>query len=70
MKFQQMLLTRIQNSLQKSVHMVTCGSIEIFIHVYIKYLYFTECTHYVQCIKNVQSLQYFRICFHVNESNA
>ena len=31
---------------------------------------FTVFTHFVQCIKNVQSQQFFRIRFHVNERNA
>ena len=31
---------------------------------------FTVCTHFVQCIKTVQRLQYSMILFHVSESNA
>ena len=42
----------------KNVHIVTCGSFEILIYN-IKYLceihMFTVCTHFVQCIENVQS---------------
>ena len=62
----------------KSVHIVTCGSFKIFIsniyiYIYI-YIYgilmFMVWTHFVQCIKIVQSLQYSKILFHVNESNA
>ena len=43
----------------KTVHIVTCGSFEIFIYIYkipICYIHmFMVCTHFVQCIKNVQS---------------
>ena len=54
----------------RSVHIVTCGSFEIFILSICEIHMFTVCTHFVQCIKNVKSSQYFRILFHVNESNA
>ena len=57
----------------KNVHIVTCGSLKyLFIYnISICEIHiFTVCTHFVQCIKNVKSSQYFRILFHVNESNA
>ena len=58
----------------KSVHIVASVAHLKYLYIYIKYLYaiymFMVCTYFVQCIKNVQSEQYCRILFHVNESNA
>ena len=52
---QQMLLTRIQKFTSENVHIVTCGSFEILIISICEIHMFTVCTHFVQCIKNVQS---------------
>ena len=61
-----MLLTRKQNSVQ-NVYIITFGLCEIFIF-YMNFTYL--CTHFVQCFKNVQSSQNWKIMFRLNESNA
>ena len=68
-----MLLT-IKNMkiITKSEDIVICGSCEIFMYIIsICEIYmFTVCTHFVQCIKTAQRLQYCMILFHVSDSNA
>ena len=70
MKFQKMLLTKIQNSVQ-NVFIVTHGPCDILNYYYEIFiceislwnLQVLICTHFMHCINNVKSLHFVWFCF-------